>query len=220
MKKIIAHNRYYFGGVSIFMLTSLLLLLFIDTGDCIFFFSKYRSSFSNEFFRLITKLGEQHLYIASLLVLLFVKYRYAILIPVTGLLVTVFSYLTKRLFSHPRPSEFFNHHLEDFFPVDGVHIVSGYYSFPSGHTLSAFTLCTVLALISVRKKWWGILFFIIAFLVGISRVYLIQHFLKDVVVGALLGTLLGIAIFYAQERWAGTWANGRLSFTRVRKFKT
>lgn len=62
------------------------------------------------------------------------------------------------------------------------------YSFPSGHTSTAFVLATVLAWRKpeARKYFYGI-----AVLVGISRMYLGVHFPSDIIVGALVGHASG-----------------------------
>lgn len=57
-------------------------------------------------------------------------------------------------------------------------------SFPSGHTVTAFMMATILA---QQHRKYRALFHSIACLVGFSRVYLGFHYPSDVVVGALLG---------------------------------
>lgn len=58
-------------------------------------------------------------------------------------------------------------------------------SFPSGHTVSAFSAATFL---SGLFKRWALLFFSIAMLTGISRIYVGAHFPLDVLGGILIGT--------------------------------
>ena len=68
-------------------------------------------------------------------------------------------------------------------------------SFPSAHTMAAFALFSFLAFCFPRKPWLSLTCVIAALLVGVSRMYLVQHFFKDVYTGALLGVTLG-AIAY------------------------
>lgn len=58
-------------------------------------------------------------------------------------------------------------------------------SFPSGHTVTAFTFCILIALLS-KKKIWPIAAFVAAGLVGYSRIYLGQHFPLDIAAGMLV----------------------------------
>jgi undecaprenyl-diphosphatase len=93
--------------------------------------------------------------------------------------------LLKKLVARPRP-----------FQIRDVGIIvnppTGY-SFPSGHTFSAFVGATVL---SVQLKGWWRLAYLYAILVGLSRLYLYVHFPTDVVAGAVLGILVGLLTCY------------------------
>jgi undecaprenyl-diphosphatase len=57
-------------------------------------------------------------------------------------------------------------------------------SFPSAHTLYAFMMATLLATWFPKYRW---VFFIIAGLIGWTRIYLGLHYPTDVIVGGLLG---------------------------------
>ncbi len=62
------------------------------------------------------------------------------------------------------------------------------YSFPSGHATIAWAMAVVLSQKEPRLKW---LFYILAILISLSRIYLGKHFPLDVLVGALLGWSIG-----------------------------
>lgn len=62
------------------------------------------------------------------------------------------------------------------------------FSFPSGHTMTAFAIAVSLGHF-YPDMLIGLLF--IALSIGASRIILGMHFLTDVVVGALIGSLLG-----------------------------
>ncbi|MEO0776797.1 MAG: phosphatase PAP2 family protein, partial [Bacteroidota bacterium] len=199
---ILSSNRIYFFAVGLFLLLGLILLASIEQGAAIRFFSERRSPAGDWFFRYFTQMGEEPIYLLALLGLLFVRFRYALLVPLIGVLVTLVSYLTKQLFAHDRPSVYFSKlgELEDLQLVEGVHLLTGPTSFPSGHTMSAFAIYGFLALLAKRKRWTAPLCFLAALLVGISRIYLVQHFLKDVVLGAAIGTLLALLVYYLQGK--------------------
>lgn len=65
-------------------------------------------------------------------------------------------------------------------------------SFPSGHTTTAFVLAALLALLYNRSLFW----LLIAVLIAYSRVYLFQHFLRDVILGSVIGVLFGFINYH------------------------
>lgn len=72
-------------------------------------------------------------------------------------------------------------------------------SFPSGHTTTAFALFASLSL-WVRKGWIKAGLFFPALAVAFSRIYLMQHFLSDVLVGSFIGTVSAFAVYIGEEK--------------------
>ncbi len=66
------------------------------------------------------------------------------------------------------------------------------YSFPSGHATTAFASAVVFAAFDKKRKW---IYYLIAFLIGLSRIYLGVHYFFDVFVGAILGVSISLLIF-------------------------
>ena len=81
-------------------------------------------------------------------------------------------------------------------------------SFPSGHTTSAFSGALVLTYVT-PKKYWGVLYLLLAIAIGYSRMYLSEHFFEDVVGGSVIGvfvTAIWVSwidnkAFIQSERW-------------------
>lgn len=72
------------------------------------------------------------------------------------------------------------------------------WSFPSGHATDAFALAVFGAILlwthlAGRARYIALLPLLLAALIGFGRVYLGVHYLTDVLAGAVLGTLSGIA---------------------------
>ncbi len=62
------------------------------------------------------------------------------------------------------------------------------YSFPSHHASRAFMIATVLGM--AHTAGMPFLYFM-ASLIGFSRIYLLKHYLSDVIIGAVLGVFIG-----------------------------
>jgi undecaprenyl-diphosphatase len=62
-------------------------------------------------------------------------------------------------------------------------------SFPSGHAMVIFAIAALVA--PYFKGWWGVLPWVLAAAVCLSRVYLGAHFPLDVIAGAGLGLFFG-----------------------------
>lgn len=68
-------------------------------------------------------------------------------------------------------------------------------SMPSGHSQVMFVVGTLLAALWPR---WRSLFYALAFVIAFTRVILQQHFLSDILVGALIGHLGAILMIHYQ----------------------
>lgn len=89
----------------------------------------------------------------------------------------------KKLSHRPRPCELHPHCWAKVLPPDK-------FSFPSGHTMTAFSIALVLSFFYPTLEWP---LYFLAGSIGVSRVVLGMHFLSDVLAGAALGCALGIA---------------------------
>lgn len=64
-------------------------------------------------------------------------------------------------------------------------------SFPSGHATTTFACATAIAILVPKLRWPALA---VAATVGVARVYLGVHYSLDVLAGATLGTLIGVAV--------------------------
>jgi undecaprenyl-diphosphatase len=85
---------------------------------------------------------------------------------------------------------------------DKVYIVNDYrggkYGFVSSHAANTFALAMLMSLL-VRKRRWVVLFFLWAFLVSYSRIYLGVHYPCDILGGALVGMVCAYIVFRAMQ---------------------
>jgi undecaprenyl-diphosphatase len=88
----------------------------------------------------------------------------------------------KRLSHRPRPCQYQSHCWANVLPPDQ-------FSFPSGHTMTAFSIALVVSYFYPNLEWP---MYFLAISIGLSRIVLGMHFLSDVLAGAVLGSALGI----------------------------
>ena len=74
------------------------------------------------------------------------------------------------------------------------------YSFPSGHAQTSFVAWGYL-MATIRRRWFTALAVVLIGLIGLSRVYLGQHWPVDVLGGWLIGSLLLGGAFYLFSLW-------------------
>jgi undecaprenyl-diphosphatase len=91
--------------------------------------------------------------------------------------------LLKKLSHRPRPCQYEPHCWARILPPDQ-------FSFPSGHTMTAFSIALV---VSYFYPGLEAAMYFLAISIAISRVVLGMHFLSDVLAGAVLGSALGLA---------------------------
>ncbi len=144
----------------------------------------------------VTTLGNAGaIFIALGLVLLFTKkYRKAGLAVLVALIVMLLcnDLFLKELFARVRPFNLFEADPEKY-AVWGTEYVypnlvykPSSFSFPSGHTASAFA--AAVALLCCNRKW-GIPTIIFAAVMGFSRIYVQVHYCTDVIGGVISGTV-------------------------------
>lgn len=207
--KEIRSKKIYFLTLFFLLLLSFLFVFFYSKKESFILLNTYHSFWLNVFFINYTFIGDGIFAVGLIGFLYFyIKNKnLAINVFYSFLFSGIGSQIIKNLVNSPRPKLYFEAGTYlDF--IDGISL-SGYSSFPSGHTAIAFAIATVFVLTTKNKNWQLIILFV-ALLVGYSRIYLAQHFLIDVTIGALLGCVSGLLAFLlAQMKFnvVGTFKN-------------
>ena len=166
----------------------------------VLWFEEHRVAVLNFFFKYWTYTGDWFFIVIVVLLVFYMKFRQGVVLGLAMLIQSGIALLLKYLLfdDTPRPKTYFEgERVLDL--IAGVK-VQDFNSFPSGHTMAAFTLALFIALFLQRNKY-ALFLFIGAFLTGLSRIYLGHHFLIDVLVGSLIGTIVALIVYYVFEKY-------------------
>jgi len=191
---LLRNNKIYFAGFFTLLLCGCIMLLLEGKAVAFISLNAYHPFELNVFFINYTFMGDGIFAICLIALFFYFKKKrqgYAMLF--SFLLSGITVQIIKNLVSSPRPKLFFEAGQYLHF-IDGVSLANNS-SFPSGHTATAFAIATVMVLL-MKDKSWQLLILISAVLVGYSRIYLAQHFLLDVMIGAFVGAASGLASLY------------------------
>lgn len=185
---------WFFIPYFIYACALLVIIILTDKGVLHLSMNEYHTPFLDTFFRYYTELGAS---IPFVIVAVFFFYKSSAALYILSSLVlnSLITNGLKRYFAEPRPTLYFeNLYPDQVLPlVDGVRVYT-HNGFPSGHTSATFALMICLTLITKRKDI-AIISFLMAVLLGYSRVYLSQHFTEDVLFGSAVGLSTGLMLY-------------------------
>lgn len=165
--------------------------------EFLYFLQSIRNPVFDFFFDLITKLGEETVFLAVALIFFWcVSKREGFYILITGLFGTVINQGLKMMFRIERPWIID----PEFEIVESARLEATGYSFPSGHTQNIAGTFGSIGRYS-KRKWVRILCVIIIVLVALSRNYLGVHTPLDVAVSLIIAGALvfGLYPFFKNE---------------------
>lgn len=195
--QIIKQHRAFFIFYFVFLLFAGYLLIIYSKSSIHTYFNQFHTIYSDYFFKYLTHLGDGLAVVfIGLLFLLFHSKRAGFLIWLSGILGGFISQIMKNLVfgDTPRPYKYFTEvNPAVLHYIDGVEM-NMVNSLPSGHTSAGFALYLSIAMIYQNRKVDNVMF-LMAFGIGVSRIYLSQHFLEDVFMGSLIGVLSAIVIY-------------------------
>lgn len=160
-------------------------ILIYDNAIYNFIINTFQSNTMTNILKFITQFGSVLYFsiFSFLLVVLARRKKTKLLIPINICLVTLINILIKEIIKRPRPS------------VTRLVTESGY-SFPSGHAMTSIAFYGFLIYLiykNIENKYykWGliILFSLLTFVIGFSRIYLGVHYTSDVISGFIAGAI-------------------------------
>ena len=188
--KILQQVAYLFIPYLLALSACLIIGVIFSKAQIYFTVNSWHFDFGDTFFALWTNMGDGIVVILLSVILALFSYRKGFLMLSSYAITSLLAQLLKRIVRTPRPVIFFKEQAAKMYLVKGVAMLETL-SFPSGHTVSAFSAGIVLTYITPRRSW-GLLFFVLAVLVGYSRMYLSEHFFEDVVGGSVIGVLVTV----------------------------
>ncbi|MFW5756190.1 MAG: phosphatase PAP2 family protein [Tangfeifania sp.] len=209
MKETLNKNRYFLLPYLLTLLVFSGFLLTHNKAELHLISNNINSLFFDQFFRYATWLGDGVMIAIVGVVLLFVRFRYAIAFLIGSLVAAGIVNLFKKVLLDDmyRPSKYF-----ELFESAQLHLIEGVklhslQSFPSGHTATAFSVFFFLALI-LKSKPLKFSMFLLAIIVAYSRVYISQHFLIDITAGSAIAVLIMFFTFLWMKSWNKEWLDG------------
>ncbi len=199
-------KKYRFGFLlyDLVLLTGIILVLSIPKLELHLLINSSHSSFQDWFFKTITLLGDGWFAVIFSLVFLLIRFRYFFMLilsfSISGLLAQFFKHIVFP--SMQRPSAFLDK-MPELSLVPGCDLYQAF-SFPSGHTTTAFAVILLAGFIINRKSGF-LTAMTLAMLTGFSRVYISQHFLIDVLAGSVLGTLSALFFYWYFRKLKPAW---------------
>jgi membrane-associated phospholipid phosphatase len=193
LNDILQKQKYFLIPLLSVLLLGSCLVVIWDKGDLHLLTNTYNTPFLDLCMPYLTHIGDGMFAAICIAALLFVKLRHALQLGLSVILSALITQFAKNYFGLHRPIEFFGDSASLLHIVEGVEL-HRFNSFPSGHATTAFALFFTLSLL-FGKQYRAFLFFIMAFIAAFSRVYLSQHFLQDVLMGACIGTLSSLFVY-------------------------
>lgn len=193
IKKVVDPVRLFLYSWLLWLAAGIILWFTFPKGVLELKWNEHHKMFFDYFFSTITDLGNGVAFGLFVLLYLFIDRRKFFISLTASLICLLITVLMKQYFfrGEKRPLSFFGDSVNIYLPQGATKLLFG--SYPSGHTLTAFAMF-ILAAFFMKNRMLQLFFFVLAALVGLSRIYLMAHFKEDVWTGSLLGVLISMSV--------------------------
>jgi membrane-associated phospholipid phosphatase len=192
------------------LLSGLLLLAVLPRLELHVLLNGHHSRSLDSFFRMLTFLGNGWFAVIYSMLFLFIRFRYFFMLIASYCVSGLIAQFLKRIVFPEilRPAAYLDQ-------MPGLKLVPGVdlhhtLAFPSGHTTTAFAILLLTGFI-IHRKYAVFGLMLLAWLAGISRIYLSQHFLIDVLGGSLLGVFSALFFYWYFRKFKTTWIDRSLT---------
>jgi membrane-associated phospholipid phosphatase len=187
IKDVLYKIRWFFIPYLLILICCIVIKLTFTREEIYFAVNSHNYPWADTLAPYLTDLGNGWTTVILATLLLLFSYRKAFCMALIYAATSILAQIVKHIFDAPRPKLYFQNQLSHIHFVKGVDMLM-LHSFPSGHTVTAFST-TVLITYWCRNKFWGLPLVILAAFVGYSRMYLSEHFFEDVTAGSVLGVI-------------------------------
>lgn len=176
--------------------------------DLFYFINSKYAQFPQIIYNL-TQIGDAMIFMSLLSIFILYAPKFWESLLSASIVSALLSSVLKKLFLIPRPAAFYD---ANTFVILGKKLV-GHTSLPSGHSITIFTVLTVLLFAFMPKKRsskiiWNLLIISIGLLLVFTRVGVGAHHPLDTINGAIIGYVSGlIGIFISQKYKIWEWVN-------------
>jgi membrane-associated phospholipid phosphatase len=190
IKDVLYKIRWFFVPYLMVLIVCFVIKLTFSREEIYFTVNGYNYIWGDIIAPFLTDLGNGWTTVALAATLLLFNYAMAFSMAVVYAVTSITAQIIKHIFDAPRPKLYFKDRLSHIHFIKGVDMLS-LHSFPSGHTVTAFST-TLLITYWCRNKFWGLPLLLVAIMVGYSRMYLSEHFFEDVTAGSTIGVVITV----------------------------
>lgn len=170
IKDVLYQIRFFFIPFLVVICACLAIKLTFTREEIYFAVNTHNYPWTDTLAPYLTDLGNGWTTVALSAILLLFNYGKALFMAIAYAVTSITAQIIKHIFDAPRPTLYFQNQLSHMHLVQGVDMLR-LHSFPSGHTVTAFST-TVLITYWCKNKLWGFPLLLVAILVGYSRMYL------------------------------------------------